>query len=57
MLKLEKWVPKALNKIALGYDGHTIYLAYLKDQKKVIQMKNPCIFENSKSKFSNKLSD
>ena len=45
---------KNSEKTLVGYDGHTIYWVYLKDQKKVIWMKNLCIFEDYESKFSTK---
>ena len=57
MLKSKKWAPRALKKILVGYDGHTIYRVYLKDQKKVIQVKNLRIFKDYKSKFSTELPD
>ena len=41
----------------MGYDGHTIDRIYLKDQKKVIWVKDLHIFEDYESKFSTKLPD
>ena len=56
-LKLEKWALRALKRTLVGYDGHTIYQVHLKDQKKFIWMKDLCIFEDYKSKFSTELPD
>lgn len=41
----------------MGYDGHTIYRVYLKDQKKVIWVKNLRIFEDYESRISTELPD
>lgn len=41
----------------MGYNGHIIYRVYLKDQKKVIQVKDFCIFEDYESKFSTEFPD
>lgn len=57
MLKSEKWAPKALKEILLGYNGHTIYQIYPKDQKKVIQVKDLHIFQDYASKGSTALPD
>lgn len=35
-LKSEKWAPRVLNGTLVGYNSHTIYQIYLKDQKKII---------------------
>ena len=56
-LKSEKWALKALKRILMGYDGHTIYWVYLKDQKKVIWVKDLRIFEDYKSKLSTEFLD
>ena len=56
-LKWEKWAPRALKGILVGYDGYTIYRIYLKDQRKVIWIKNFQIFQDYKNKFSTKLPD
>lgn len=56
-LKSEKWVPRALKGTLVGYNGHTIYQVYLKNQKKVIWVKDLCIFEDYENKLSNKLPD
>lgn len=56
-LKSEKWAPRALKGTLVGYDGHTIYRVHLKDQKKVIRLKDLCIFEDYESKTSTKLLD
>lgn len=34
--KSEKWAPRALKGVLVGYDGHTIYRVHIKDQNKVI---------------------
>ncbi|MCJ1346413.1 hypothetical protein MMC31_004629, partial [Peltigera leucophlebia] len=56
-LMSEKWAPKALKGTLVGYDGHTIYQVYLKDQMKVIWVKDLCIFQDYESKFSTELPD
>lgn len=56
-LKSEKWAPRALKGTLVGYDGHTIYRVYLKDQKKVIRVKDLRIFEDYASKASTELPD
>lgn len=45
------WSLRALKGTLVGYDGHTIYSVHLKDQKKVIQVKDLCIFEDYKYKL------
>ena len=57
MLKSEKWAYRALKRTLVGYDSHTINQLDLKDHKKVIWVKNLCIFEDYKSKLSTKLPD
>lgn len=43
-----------MKKILVGYDNHTIYKIYIKDQNKVLQVKNLRIFKNFKIKpFTN----
>ncbi len=56
-MKSEKWPPRALKGILGGYNGHTIYRVHIKDQKKVIRVKNLCIFEDYKTKASIELPD
>ena len=34
--KSEKWAPRALKGILVGYDGHTIHRVHIEDQNKVI---------------------
>ncbi len=41
----------------MGYDGHTIYRVYLKDQKKVIRVKDLRIFQDYVTKSSTRLAD
>lgn len=41
----------------IGYDGHTIYYVYIKDQKKIIKIKDFYIFNNFKIKVSIELFD
>lgn len=57
MLKSKKWASKALKRTLMDYNGYTIYQIHLKDQKKVIWVKDLCIFEDNKNKFSTKLLD
>lgn len=56
-MKLEKWALKSLKGVLVGYNSHTIYPVYIKDQKKVIQVKNICIFKDYKTKVSTNLPD
>ncbi len=56
-MKLEKWAARALKGVLVGYDGHTIYRVYIKSQKKVILVKNFCIFEDYETKATTELSD
>ena len=56
-MKPEKWAPRVLKRVLVGYDGHTIYRVHIKDQKKVIQVKDLRIFEDYKTKASNELPD
>lgn len=41
----------------MGFDGHTIYKVHIKDQNRVIRVKNFRIFEDYKSKGSTELPD
>ena len=50
-LKLEKWAPKALKGTLVGYNGHTIYQVHIKEQNKVIKVKDLRIFEDYESKL------
>ena len=56
-LKPEKWSPTILKGTLVRYDGHTIYCVYLKDQKRVIRIKDLQIFEDYKNKLSTELPD
>lgn len=56
-MKSEKWALRALKGILVGYNGHTIYWIYLKDQKKVIQVKNLCNLEDYVNKSSIEIPD
>ncbi len=56
-LKSEKWAPRVLKGTLIGYDDHTIYRIYLKDQKKVIRVKDLRIFEDYATKSSTRLLD
>lgn len=56
-IKSKKWVPKTLKGVLVGYDSHTIYWVYIKNQKKVIRVKDLCIFEDYKTKTSTELPD
>lgn len=55
MLKSENWLLRALNSTLVGYNGHTIYRVYIKDQEKVIWVNYLCTFENYGNKSSTKL--
>ena len=57
LMKSEKWAPRALKGVLVGYDGHTIYRVYIKDQKKVIRVKGLRIFEDYETKTSTDLPD
>ena len=54
-MKSEKWALRALKGILVGYDGHTIYKVHIREQKKIIQVKDLQIFEDYKAKKSTKL--
>ena len=56
-LKSEKWAPRALKGTLVGYDGHTIYRVYIKEQNKVIRVKDLRIFEDYESKSASELPD
>lgn len=56
-MKSEKWAPKTLKGVLVGYDDHTIYWVYIKNQKKVIKVKDLCIFEDYETKTSTELPD
>ena len=49
-LKSEKWNPRALSGILVGYDGHTIYRVHIREQNKVIRIKDLRIFEDYEAK-------
>ena len=44
ILKLQKWASRVLKGTIVNYNNYTIYRIYLKDQKKVIWVKNLSIF-------------
>ena len=54
-LKSEKWNPRALRGILVGYDGHTIYRVHIREQNKVIRIKALRIFEDYEAKTSTEL--
>lgn len=56
-MTLEKWVLNGLKRVLKKYDSQKIYRVYIKKQKKVIQIKNLCIFDNYKIKAIIKLLD
>ena len=56
-IKSEKWVPRVLKRILVGYNRHTTYKVHIIEQENVIQVKNLRIFENHKAKKSTKLPD
>ena len=39
-LKFEKWNPRVLPGTLVGYDGHTIYRVHIREQNKVIRIKD-----------------
>lgn len=55
-MKSEKWALRALKGTLVGY-GHTIYRVHVKDQKRVIRVKDLRIFEDYEAKKSTKLPD
>lgn len=55
--KSEKWATRALKDILVSYNSYTIYKIYIKDQNKVIRVKNLWIFEDFKTKASINLLD
>lgn len=44
--KSEEWAPRAMKGTLVGYNGHTIHRVYIKDQNKVIRVKDLRIFED-----------
>ena len=56
-LKSEKWKLRALRGILVGYDGHTIYRVYTREQNKVIRIKDLRIFEDYETKADTTLPD
>lgn len=52
LIKSKKWILRVLKRVLIGYNGHTIYRVHIKDQKKVIWVKNLCIFKDYKIKTS-----
>lgn len=56
-VKSEKWASQALKETVVGFNGYTIYRVHIKDQNKVIQVKDLHIFEDYKIKKFRKLSD
>ena len=56
-MKSEKWAPRALRGTLVGFDGHTIYRVHIKDQNRVIRVKDLRIFEDYESKGSTELPD
>lgn len=56
-MKSKKWVSRALKRVLVSYNGHTIYQVHIKDWNKVIQVKDFWIFEDYKTKALTKLLD
>lgn len=56
-LKLEKFEARALKDIFVGYDGHTIYKVFIWSQDKIVQVKDPWIFEDTSEKAITSLFD
>ncbi len=55
--KSEKWTPRSLKGTLVGYVGHTIRSVHIKDQNKVIRVKDLRIFEDFETKLSKDLPD
>lgn len=51
-LKSEKFEAQALKSTLVGYDGHTIYRVFIREQDKVIRVKDLQIFEDKSEKVS-----
>lgn len=49
-LKSTKWNVRALKEKLVRFDGHIIYRIYIKDQNKVIRVKNLGLFEDTLTK-------
>lgn len=56
-MKSNKLIPRTLKGVLVGYNGYIIYWVYIKDEKKVIRVKNFYFFEDYKIKASIELSD
>ena len=56
-LKSAKWEARALKDKLVSFDGHTIYNVYIKDQNKVIRVKDLRIYEDFTSKAITSLPD
>ncbi len=56
-LKSEKRAPIALKETLVGYNCHTIYPVHIKEQNKVIRVKDLWIFEDYESKVATDLPD
>ncbi len=56
-LKSEKFEARALKSTLIGYDGHTIYRVFIREQDKVIWVKDLQIFEDTSEKVSTALPD
>lgn len=56
-LKSAKWEARALKGKLVGFDGHTIYRVHIKDQNKVIRVKDLQVFEDITSKTTTSLPD
>ncbi len=57
ILKSAKWDSRAFKGKLIRFNKHTIYRVHIKDQKKVIRVKNLRIFEDSSTKTNSTLSD
>lgn len=51
------WASQAPKRTLVGYNGYTIYKVHIKEQNKVIWVKNLCFFKDYKIKESTKLPD
>lgn len=55
--KSEKWAPRAFKSTLVGYDGDTIYRVFIREQNKVIRVKDLRIFEDYETKTFTALPD
>lgn len=56
-LKSAKWDARALRRKLVGFDSHTIYRVHIKDQNKVIRVKDLQIYKDITLKATTALPD